>query len=61
MKKLVEAWKILSKYVDDAELYFEHDIMYIDVPVDNITDSDIEKLNELGIYIDIENGGFYMH
>lgn len=55
MKDLIEALQIFLKYGDPyAPTHCEHDVMYVMISPDVVSDEDTSKLDELGFYPDDE-------
>ena len=53
MKKLIEALQIFLKYGNpNYPTYCEHDILYININPDLVSQDDINKLAFLGFYAD---------
>ena len=59
MKDLIKALQILLKYGNpDYPFHCEHDTLYICIDSENVPKEDIKELDELGIFIDKEDGQF---
>lgn len=60
MSDLIEALKIFIKYYDcEHPFSCEHDTLYVTcIDPELVLQEDIQKLDELGFFIDEENGGF---
>jgi hypothetical protein len=59
MNDLIEALQILSKYGNpDRPTHCEHDALHINPEISPIlvSDEDINKLEELGFFVSVENG-----
>lgn len=57
MRDLIEALTILAKYMPDASYsptHCEHDVMYVMVSPDDVTEEDKRKLEKLGFDPDDE-------
>lgn len=51
MKKLIEILTILSKYYPDAGIAgADHDIIYLDGDPEKVTEEDVKRLDELGVF-----------
>ena len=63
MEDLLEAINILAKYTDSSyPTHCEHDILRFNtVDVDDVSDSDISRLSELGFRVCGHVGGFYSY
>lgn len=61
MKELIEAFQIFNKYTDDEEcIQCDHDIMYVAIPCEFVSEEDKNRLEELGFHADEEDlGTFY--
>ena len=62
MRNLIEALTIILKYGDvPFPTHCEHDTLYITsaVPPEEFAAEDLSRLDELGILVDEETGGFY--
>lgn len=59
MDKLIEALQIFLKY-DNPEFptHCEHDVMYVSIEYDLVSEDDKEKLDELGFFPCDETGFF---
>ncbi len=55
---LFKAIDILKNYVKEDEFNFhcEHDVLWINVKINNIPDKDLFALYDLGVFDDEENG-----
>ncbi len=59
MDNLIKAFQILRKYGNpDWPTHCEHDVMYIDIDYNLVSDEDKEELDRLGIIEDSENEKF---
>jgi hypothetical protein len=59
MEKLIEALQILLKYDNpDYPTHCEHDVLYINVDNDKVSNDDKARLEALGVIEDDENGKF---
>ena len=59
MEDLLEAIKIFVKYSKDKyPTNCTHDILYVAVEENLVSDEDLKRLEELGFYINVEFGGF---
>lgn len=62
MNDLIEALKILQKYMANEEYptQCEHDILYIKSVINrgDVTDTDMQRLQELGFIWDYSHDGF---
>lgn len=57
MKGLIEALQLLLKYANPSfPIQCEHDILYILVNSELVCDKDLERLDELGFFV--EGNGF---
>lgn len=53
MKDLIEALQIFSKYTTAPwPTHCEHDVMYVNVPVEKVSDEDKARLDELDFFPD---------
>lgn len=53
MKQLIEALIIFSKYTDeDYPTSCDHDILYVNVSIHEVSEEDKVKLESLGFYVD---------
>jgi len=64
MKDLIKALQILAKYTDsDYPTHCEHDILYVNVRPEKVSDEDKENLEKLGFIVGDPDGcgtqGFY--
>lgn len=60
MDKLIEALQIFLKYGNPAyPTHCEHDILYVAIQPDIITDEDKKALDKLGFYVDETENLFY--
>lgn len=51
MKKLIEALTIFSKYTDTPfPTHCEHDVLYVNVQPEDVSDQDKVHLDELGFF-----------
>lgn len=58
MKDLIEALTILAKYGDPyAPTHCEHDVLYVCIDPDQVSEADKARLAELSFRPDTENGG----
>jgi hypothetical protein len=61
MKDFIKALNIFMKYLkDDSSFPFaaEHDIFYVLINQSDVSDDDIDSLDELGFFIDDDGDGF---
>jgi len=59
MDDLIEALQIFRKYGNpDYPTHCEHDEMWVDIDNEDVSDADIEKLDNLGFFINESEGGF---
>ena len=59
MKDLIAALQILLKYGNPANpTHCEHDILNVDISAEGVSKKDIERLDELGFFIDEEDNTF---
>lgn len=65
MKDLIEALTILLKYAneDRRPTNCSHDEFFVGagIELENVTDEDISRLDELGFFWDEDNEGFYSY
>ncbi len=60
MNDLIKAFQIFAKYTDDDHpTMCEHDIMYVNVEADIVTNEDVTLLEQLYFYVDEDNNNFY--
>ena len=53
MNDLLEAIKIFLKYGNPHNpTHCEHDVMQVDIDPDNVSDEDVDKLEDLGFSVD---------
>ncbi len=52
MKDLIEALKIFEKYIGDEKYptWAEHDVFGVNCDIENMTEEDIKKLDDLGFF-----------
>jgi hypothetical protein len=59
MEKLIEALQIFLKYGNpERPTHCEHDVMYVDIDYDIVSEGDKARLYALGFLEDDENGKF---
>lgn len=60
MNDLIEALQIFSKYTNTKyPTWCEHDVMHIcDVNPDEVSQEDLERLDDLGFFVSQEDGEF---
>ena len=64
MKEFIEVLQILMKYDNpDYPFHCEHDVLYIGVDPEKVSEEDIAKLKKMGIYKgeDEYSEGFYSY
>ncbi len=62
MDDLIEALQILRKYKNpEFPTHCEHDILYIHVKPNKVSDEDIQILEELGVHPNYEDPCFYSY
>ncbi len=62
MNDLIEALKIFVKYGDPVyPTHCEHDILYVCIDQNLVSEEDKCRLRELHFYSDEPDGGFYSH
>lgn len=57
MNDLIKALQIFAKYTD-AKTSCEHDILYVQVSPDDVTDEDKVELEKLGFQVDTDLDNF---
>lgn len=57
MGKFIEILKILMKYGNpEHPFHCEHDVLYIDISPELVSDEDKKTLDDMGVFPDEENG-----
>lgn len=56
MEKLIEALQIFLKYGNpDFPTHCEHDVLFVDINPELVSEEDLKKLDEIGFYPSEEN------
>ena len=56
MGDLIKALQILLKYGNpDYPTCCEHDVLYVNIEADNVSEEDIEELDKLGFFVNDDN------
>ena len=58
MKNLIKAFQIFLKYEKGQVITCEHDVMYVQVNPDDVSEEDKDELNELGFDVDYDLNNF---
>lgn len=59
MKDLIEALNIFSKYTDEQyPTWCEDDVMHVNVDPLEVSETDVQKLEDLGFIGDVDNDDF---
>jgi hypothetical protein len=55
MKQIIEAFTIFSKYTDaECVTHCEHDVLYVNIDYNKVSEEDRKRLEELGFRRNIE-------
>lgn len=58
MNDLIEALRIFEKYCKGDVIHCEHDVMFVLIEPEIVSEEDIQKLNEFGFFADYLDRSF---
>jgi hypothetical protein len=59
MENLIKALQIFLKYANPTfPTHCEHDVLYVNIDYESVSEEDRDILSDLGFYHDEENGNF---